>query len=542
AWAGDKGFIGGTKEKATGFTLLGAREYDPTTGRFISPDPLIDAGDPQQWNAYAYSNNSPINASDPSGLIREWRCESNCPDDSQSSGNLWETGGTDSDEPDPSALNEANNNVTKTKKKRDKLIDEVVDMVGDLIGYNDARDCFTKGDVMACINTALNFVPWGKLFKAVKIGIKAFKIYKEVNKAYDAIHEAERGASKAAEAFSASKKALKEARDAEAKAAKSASEKAAKESASDSAGTEARSVADEVDAAKGGGREAAEAAAKCNSFPTGVQVLMADGSAKSIEDVKDGDVVMATDPQTGETRPKTVTTTITTPDDKDFTDLTLTDEASPRGPPTKVTSTYHHPYWSETRHQWIDAGELTTGEQLRQPDGTTLTVTATRTYPYAVTTHNLTVDDFHTYYVLAGLTPVLVHNCDVALGLRKEGDLKNFAESNKHEHFLGDSKEDALASVRNVAHEQPSRRIHIVLDGFKMQSGKPGTLQEVFEDFYKEGRVGKAWITTQREMNIVGDSVRLGNRTWDSITFWHGGVDVSSQLSMPDFGVLRAAK
>ncbi|MEV6734284.1 MULTISPECIES: RHS repeat-associated core domain-containing protein [unclassified Streptomyces] len=50
AWAGDKGFVGGTKEKATGFTLLGAREYDPATGRFISPDPIIDAGDPQQWN------------------------------------------------------------------------------------------------------------------------------------------------------------------------------------------------------------------------------------------------------------------------------------------------------------------------------------------------------------------------------------------------------------------------------------------------------------------------------------------------------------
>ncbi|MDJ0383692.1 polymorphic toxin-type HINT domain-containing protein [Streptomyces sp. G-G2] len=138
---------------------------------------------------------------------------------------------------------------------------------------------------------------------------------------------------------------------------------------------------------------------------------MADGSAKAIEEVKDGDVVMATDPQTGETRPETVTATITTPDDKDFTDLTLTDEASPRGPPAKITSTYHHPYWSETRHQWVDAGELTAGEQLRQPDGSLLTVQRTRSYPYAVTTHNLTVNNLHTYYVLAGAAPVLVHNC-----------------------------------------------------------------------------------------------------------------------------------
>ncbi|MDX3855938.1 hypothetical protein, partial [Streptomyces sp. AK02-01A] len=28
------------------------------------------------------------------------------------------------------------------------------------------------------------------------------------------------------------------------------------------------------------------------------------------------------------------------------------------------------------------------------------------------TVHNLTVSDLHTYYVLAGATPVLVHNCD----------------------------------------------------------------------------------------------------------------------------------
>ncbi|MFG2987567.1 polymorphic toxin-type HINT domain-containing protein [Streptomyces sp. NPDC048258] len=138
---------------------------------------------------------------------------------------------------------------------------------------------------------------------------------------------------------------------------------------------------------------------------------MADGSTKAIQDIKVGDTVMATDPQTGETRPKQVTATITTPDDKEFTDLTLTDDASPRGPPVAITSTSHHPYWSETRRQWSDAGDLVPGEQLRKPNGTTLTVQATRNYPYAVTTYNLTVDDFHTYYVLAGATPVLVHNC-----------------------------------------------------------------------------------------------------------------------------------
>ncbi|MGW3043693.1 hypothetical protein ACWC9T_27435 [Kitasatospora sp. NPDC001159] len=30
------------------------------------------------------------------------------------------------------------------------------------------------------------------------------------------------------------------------------------------------------------------------------------------------------------------------------------------------------------------------------------------------TAYNLTVDQLHTYYELAGATPVLVHNCDTA--------------------------------------------------------------------------------------------------------------------------------
>ncbi|MER5778291.1 polymorphic toxin-type HINT domain-containing protein [Streptomyces sp. NPDC002039] len=418
-WAGDKGFVGGTKEKSTGFTLLGAREYDPATGRFVSPDPIINAANPQQWNAYAYSENNPVNKSDATGL------ESCFGFGFCSGSNGTDTGSTydsdygdkhDSGDSGPSdkPLRESTKKVSETKAKRDKLIDEVVDVVGDLIGYNDARDCFTKGDVMACINTALNFVPWGKLFKAVKVGIKAFQIYKRLNKAYDAIHEAERGAAKAAEAYSTAKKAFKEARDAEAKAAKAGAEKAGKETASDAAGTETHAVGEKADAEVGAGRSessAADACARTNSFPTGTEVHMADGTAKAIQDIRVGDIVMATDPQTGETRPKKVTATITTPDDKEFTDLTLTDDAAPRGPPEQITSTRHHPYWSETRHQWTDAGDLTPGEQLRRPDGATLTVKTTRNYPYAVTTHNLTVDDFHTYYVLAGATPVLVHNC-----------------------------------------------------------------------------------------------------------------------------------
>jgi RHS repeat-associated protein len=71
AWAGDRGFVGGTMDN-TGLTHLGAREYDPAIGKFISVDPVMDLNDPEQWNAYTYSNSSPVTMSDPSGLYGSW--------------------------------------------------------------------------------------------------------------------------------------------------------------------------------------------------------------------------------------------------------------------------------------------------------------------------------------------------------------------------------------------------------------------------------------------------------------------------------------
>jgi RHS repeat-associated protein len=70
AWPGERGFVGGTADAADGYTHIGAREYDPATGRFISPDPLIDLTDPTQMGGYAYSNHAPVSSSDPTGLMR----------------------------------------------------------------------------------------------------------------------------------------------------------------------------------------------------------------------------------------------------------------------------------------------------------------------------------------------------------------------------------------------------------------------------------------------------------------------------------------
>ncbi|MER6255417.1 RHS repeat-associated core domain-containing protein [Streptomyces sp. NPDC001584] len=68
AWTGEKTFVGGTKDKDSGLTHIGAREYDPLIGRFISVDPIMDLKDSQQLHGYTYSANNPFTYSDPDGL------------------------------------------------------------------------------------------------------------------------------------------------------------------------------------------------------------------------------------------------------------------------------------------------------------------------------------------------------------------------------------------------------------------------------------------------------------------------------------------
>ncbi|MFC7918363.1 RHS repeat domain-containing protein, partial [Streptomyces sp. NPDC057386] len=69
AWPDDKGFLGKPADTNTGLTHIGAREYDPLIGRFISVDPILTPEDHEAINGYAYANNTPIVKSDPTGLI-----------------------------------------------------------------------------------------------------------------------------------------------------------------------------------------------------------------------------------------------------------------------------------------------------------------------------------------------------------------------------------------------------------------------------------------------------------------------------------------
>lgn len=60
--------------------------------------------------------------------------------------------------------------------------------------------------------------------------------------------------------------------------------------------------------------------------------------------------------------------------------------------------------------EWRDAGDLHSGDLLRTAAGTYVQITAVAHRSAERRVHNLNVRELHTYYVLAGATPVLVHN------------------------------------------------------------------------------------------------------------------------------------
>jgi len=69
---GNQDFTGDTQDIISGTYDTLNREFNPSQGRWISPDPAglnsADPMNPQSWNGYSYVVNTPLTAADPAGL------------------------------------------------------------------------------------------------------------------------------------------------------------------------------------------------------------------------------------------------------------------------------------------------------------------------------------------------------------------------------------------------------------------------------------------------------------------------------------------
>lgn len=167
---------------------------------------------------------------------------------------------------------------------------------------------------------------------------------------------------------------------------------------------------------------------------------MADGTTKRIDEIKVGDEIANSEPE----------------------DRTTPESHRPR----RAHHRGRQGFCSASSHEWVDAAELTAGEQLATPGNGRATVHAVHGYLDSLRTYNLTIEAVHTYYVLAGDTPVLVHNT---------GPCK--------EKFTSDQQKDMAT-----------------FPGYRKVKGKRGK--------------GSVYENKRRAMVSLGTSVRISTSTW----------------------------
>ncbi|WP_369146611.1 RHS repeat-associated core domain-containing protein [Streptomyces sp. R44] len=375
-WPNKRSYLGvGIDDAATGLTHIGAREYDQNTGRFLSADPIIDIADPLQINGYTYANGSPISKSDPTGLRPEGVCGGNS-----------STCDSDADRTEASVTYHESWEYKVTGWK-----------------YNSFEED-SHGN--RHYNKPLG-VNWGTVVFLPRRGIVWNRytlpgagrfLASMLDTGIPGIPSASQGYDNLMESMGVDTK---------------------DPGYEDGEGlvnmatlpfTGVRALATK------GVKAGIKSLSNCHSFLPGTKVLMADGKTKNIEDVEIGDIVVTTDVKTGKDVQKTVLETIQTEDDKDFTDITVASGDAL----SSIVATDTHPFWVPALKEWIPAGSLRIGQWLRTSAGTLVQITALDHYTKRQRTHDLTIEDIHAYYVLAGITPILVHNC--SSGVNSSGE------------------------------------------------------------------------------------------------------------------------
>ncbi|MGH3349225.1 MAG: polymorphic toxin-type HINT domain-containing protein [Nocardioides sp.] len=495
-------FTGAYQDDSTGEGNyhLRARTYNPSSGRFTSVDPI--AGDGPGASPYVYARNNPTTYTDPTGEQVAIDGGGGSAAGATSDSANPDTTKTPEVPPGPSPEDLAWANKIQSTTILDVVIQGGGAILMEVLGVTDVINCL-KGDLGACVSAVVGALPWGKIFKAPKI---AEGIYK-AGKAVVSFIEKSRVAKKILQGAAKAKKAIAEAKAAAAAAARSAAKKAAAakaaakakaKKAAAAAAAKARQQASKKKAATtgkgdgapkdpepaGGSRSSGGDGGSCplrNSFTADTRVLMGDGTTKPISKVKRGDRVAATDPVTGKKGSRKVTALIHHAGPHGVVTVTLKDGSHVKG-------TDEHPFWvvnEGKRGGWVDAGDLRTGDKLRTSAGTVVQVSAVKVRRAHIAAHNLTVDGLHTYYVLAGDTPVLVHNC---------------VQQNK---AVGDAASDAIAarypgSGREVTLQAMSgtRRLDVLTpDGLAIES-----------------KVGRTGLGSRERQEIARDVELLNDR------------------------------
>ena len=414
SWMGDRGFVGGTEDPTTGLTNLGAREYDPKLGRFLSADPIADVADPQQLNGYAYANNSPVIHNDASGQIlacgglggsdRSLGCKdgTTTPNGNNAGPSSWGAPPGSYVDTSPYAW-VGKHGVTLRKLGGGRgyaINDIVVPYMGptDALAFAKAVDAATgkwqekhSAFPSGADQSVADTLQMMQLGCAANWGMCSLAFQSAVRETFNGLKAPGRQKHMTTGDKIVGYLAL------------------AITMGAMSRGGEGEGEGEGAAGARGRGRGGALGGddwGGCHSFTPNTPVQLADGTTTPISDVTIGDEILNAKPGSAKSEKHRVDGIIVTTTDHNLVDLTLT---TPTGPRT-LTTTTHHLFWNATTHHWTQAVDLHPGQQLQTTHGRAITLNTTRHYTATTLTYDLTINHLHTYYVLAGDTPVLVHN------------------------------------------------------------------------------------------------------------------------------------
>ncbi len=146
------------------------------------------------------------------------------------------------------------------------------------------------------------------------------------------------------------------------------------------------------------------------SFTPATKVLLANGTAAPLSQLRPGQKVLATNTRTGKTQPQTITAVLAH-HDTGLYDLTIT----ANGRTSAIGTTSNHLFWDPyLDHGWTPANHLKPGAHLKTPDGqSAIVVGGSIPAVHDGWMWDLTVpgNNDHDFYVAVAATAVLVHNC-----------------------------------------------------------------------------------------------------------------------------------
>ena len=378
--AGEKGFVGGAADAATGFTDLGSREYQPGTGSFISPDPVLKPNDPQDFDPYAYAEDNPSTSSDPTGAGTE-------PKGSGSGSSPGQPATQSGSQRGCAAVTIAGISFPCNFQN----IWQILKDYNSMVRYDQETVPGAAGELMALAGAFSQAHATGGIADAIENDYLSY-VGKQVGGMWGDVSTGELQGDledlgySYADTTDTSKEGLERDLGAEI-----------------DAGNDLTDIAEQVDGCSA-------------SFASGTGVLLASGAIVPIADLKVGDKVLATSTSTGKTQPETITAVIVHRD-TDLYDLKIKEHNRT----AVLDTTSSHLFWipSARGHggQWVKAGALRYGEHLRTPGGSIVTVIGGWT-PKITTDWmwDLTVpgNNDHDFYVIPATisAPVLVHNVD----------------------------------------------------------------------------------------------------------------------------------